>query len=1023
MHISELFIRRPVFATVVSLILMLIGIVSYDRLSVREYPEIDEPVVTVTTTYRGASAAVVEREVTQPLEDSMAGIEGIEVLSSTSRAEESQVTARFTLETNPDVAASDVRDRVGRARGLLPDEIEEPIIAKVEADAQPIMYIAFKSDRMSSLEITDYLDRIVTDRLQNQPGVAQVSIFGGREYSMRVWVDRERLAAYNLTVQDVENAIRTQNAEIPSGRIESLDREFTVVSKTALQTPEEFRDIVVKESGGFQVKLGEVAHVEVGPADVRRSATYNGETSISLGVVKQATANPLDVAANVRRTLDELAPTLPAGMGSFVGYDTSIFIAESIRSVYETIFEAVVLVVLVIFVFLRTVRASFIPVVTIPISLITTFGIMLMLGFSINTLSLLAMVLAIGLVVDDAIVMLENIYRHIEEGKPPFQAAIEGSREITFAVIAMTLTLVAVYAPVSFAEGRTGKLFLEFALTLAGAVLVSGFVALTLTPMLCSKLLRHEVKETRVQRWLRERLEQLDTAYKGALRKALSRQGAVVGAAAVVALSCVGLFMLLQQELAPIEDRGTLLVAGQAPQGATLEFSQRYAKQIESIYTDIPEVAGYLVVSGFPQITDLVSFSRLIHWDERSRTQQEIVNTLQPKLNRIPGIMAFAINPPSLGQSGRSQPVEYVVQASGTYEELDGYVQAMMHEIRGHPGFTNPDSNLKLQKPQLDISVNREKVVDAGIDVATVGRTLETLLGGRRITRYEQGGKQYDVIVQVADEERRTPTDISNIYVRGAAGEMVQLSNLVTVEETVAPNALNRFNQLRAATISAGLAPGFSAGEALAFLDETAARILPPVAQTDVDGQLREFVKSSGTIMVTFVLALIFIYLVLSAQFESFIDPLVILISVPLSIAGALLLLFLTNTTLNIYSQVGLITLVGLISKHGILIVEFSNQLREKGLSVYDAVIEAASLRLRPILMTTGAMALGALPLALASGAGAESRRSIGYVIVGGITFGTLLTLFVVPTVYLLIATWRERRLAEKAAASPTPAD
>jgi multidrug efflux pump len=1023
MHISELFIRRPVFATVVSLILMLIGIVSYDRLSVREYPEIDEPVVTVTTTYRGASAAVVEREVTQPLEDSMAGIEGIEVLSSTSRAEESQVTARFTLETNPDVAASDVRDRVGRARGLLPDEIEEPIIAKVEADAQPIMYIAFKSDRMSSLEITDYLDRIVTDRLQNQPGVAQVSIFGGREYSMRVWVDRERLAAYNLTVQDVENAIRTQNAEIPSGRIESIDREFTVVSKTALQTPEEFRDIVVKESGGFQVKLGEVAHVEVGPADVRRSATYNGETSISLGVVKQATANPLDVAANVRRTLDELAPTLPAGMSSFVGYDTSIFIAESIRSVYETIFEAVVLVVLVIFVFLRTVRASFIPVVTIPISLITTFGIMLMLGFSINTLSLLAMVLAIGLVVDDAIVMLENIYRHIEDGKPPFQAAIEGSREITFAVIAMTLTLVAVYAPVSFAEGRTGKLFLEFALTLAGAVLVSGFVALTLTPMLCSKLLRHEVKETRVQRWLRERLEQLDTAYKGALRKALSRQGAVVGAAAVVALSCVGLFMLLQQELAPIEDRGTLLVAGQAPQGATLEFSQRYAKQIESIYTDIPEVAGYLVVSGFPQITDLVSFSRLIHWDERSRTQQEIVNTLQPKLNRIPGIMAFAINPPSLGQSGRSQPVEYVVQASGTYEELDGYVQAMMHEIRGHPGFTNPDSNLKLQKPQLDISVNREKVVDAGIDVATVGRTLETLLGGRRITRYEQGGKQYDVIVQVADEERRTPTDISNIYVRGAAGEMVQLSNLVTVEETVAPNALNRFNQLRAATISAGLAPGFSAGEALAFLDETAARILPPVAQTDVDGQLREFVKSSGTIMVTFVLALIFIYLVLSAQFESFIDPLVILISVPLSIAGALLLLFLTNTTLNIYSQVGLITLVGLISKHGILIVEFSNQLREKGLSVYDAVIEAASLRLRPILMTTGAMVLGALPLALASGAGAESRRSIGYVIVGGITFGTLLTLFVVPTVYLLIATWRERRLAEKAAASPTPAD
>ena len=1015
MHISELFIRRPVFATVVSLILMLIGIVSYDRLSVREYPEIDEPVVTVTTVYRGASAAVVEREVTQALEDSMAGIEGIEVLSSASRPEESQVTARFTLATDPDVAASDVRDRVGRARGLLPDDVDEPIIAKVEADAEPIMYIAFKSDRMSSLEITDYLDRIVSDRLQNQPGVAQVSIFGGREYSMRIWVDRARLAAYNLTVQDVENAVRAQNAEIPSGRIESLDREFTVLAKTALQTPEEFESIVVKETDGFQVRLAQVARVEVAAADVRRSATYNGETSISLGIVKQATANPLEVAAAVRRTLDDLAPTLPEGMGSFVGYDTSVFIAESIRSVYETILEAIALVVLVIFVFLRTVRASFIPVVTIPIALITSFAIMLMFGFSINTLTLLAMVLAIGLVVDDAIVMLENIYRHIEMGKTPFQAAIDGSREITFAVIAMTLTLVAVYAPVSFAEGRTGKLFLEFALTLAGAVAVSGFVALTLTPMLCSKLLRHETSQGRIQRWLGDKLDELDAGYKKLLRRVLEMQRAVVAVAIVVGLSCAGFLMLLQQELAPLEDRGTLLVVGQAPQGATLEFSARYAKQIEQIYIDIPDVAGYLVVSGFPQITDLVSFSRLIHWGDRSRTQQEIVNEIQPKLARIPGILAFAVNPPSLGQSGRSLPVEYVVQASGTYEELEQYVSLMMQEIRQNPGFVNPDTNLKLQKPQLDIEVNRDKVVDAGIDVATVGRTLETLLGGRQVTRYEQGGKQYDVIVQVADEERRTPNDISNIYVRGGQGEMVQMSNLISVTETVAPNALNRFNQLRAATISANLAPGYSLGEAQAFLDEAALRLLPPTAQTDVDGQLREFVKSSNTILVTFVLALIFIYLVLAAQFESFLDPLVILVSVPLSIAGALLLLFLTGTTLNIFSQVGLITLVGLISKHGILIVEFSNQLRERGSSVYDAVVEASGLRLRPILMTTGAMVLGAMPLALAGGAGAESRRSIGLVIVGGISFGTLLTLFVVPTVYLILAGWRERRVAAKA--------
>ncbi len=717
--------------------------------------------------------------------------------------------------------------------------------------------------------------------------------------------------------------------------------------------------------------------MEVAAADVRRSATYNGETSISLGIVKQATANPLEVAAAVRRTLDDLAPTLPEGMGSFVGYDTSVFIAESIRSVYETILEAIALVVLVIFVFLRTVRASFIPVVTIPIALITSFAIMLMFGFSINTLTLLAMVLAIGLVVDDAIVMLENIYRHIEMGKTPFQAAIDGSREITFAVIAMTLTLVAVYAPVSFAEGRTGKLFLEFALTLAGAVAVSGFVALTLTPMLCSKLLRHETSQGRIQRWLGDKLDELDAGYKKLLRHVLEMQRAVVAVAIVVGLSCAGFLMLLQQELAPLEDRGTLLVVGQAPQGATLEFSARYAKQIEQIYIDIPDVAGYLVVSGFPQITDLVSFSRLIHWGDRSRTQQEIVNEIQPKLARIPGILAFAVNPPSLGQSGRSLPVEYVVQASGTYEELEQYVSLMMQEIRQNPGFVNPDTNLKLQKPQLDIEVNRDKVVDAGIDVATVGRTLETLLGGRQVTRYEQGGKQYDVIVQVADEERQTPNDISNIYVRGGQGEMVQMSNLISVTETVAPNALNRFNQLRAATISANLAPGYSLGEAQAFLDEAALRLLPPTAQTDVDGQLREFVKSSNTILVTFVLALIFIYLVLAAQFESFLDPLVILVSVPLSIAGALLLLFLTGTTLNIFSQVGLITLVGLISKHGILIVEFSNQLRERGSSVYDAVVEASGLRLRPILMTTGAMVLGAMPLALSLAARARRAMAV----------------------------------------------
>jgi multidrug efflux pump len=1022
MHFSEFFIRRPVFATVVALIIMLVGLVSYQRLTVREYPAIDEPVVTVTTDYRGASASVIEREVTQPLEESIAGIEGIEVLSSASRSEQSQVTARFTLETDPNVAASDVRDRVGRARGKLPNDVEEPVIAKVEADAQPIMYISFRSDRMSAMDITDYLDRIVKDRLQNQPGVAQVGIFGERLYSMRVWVDRARLAAYNLTVQDIEAAITTQNAEIPSGRIESRDREFTVLAKTALQTPEQFGSIVVKQADGFQVRLRDVARVEVAAADTRRAATYNGETSISLGIVKQATANPLEVAQAVRDELDRLAPTLPAGMSSAVGYDTSIFISESIKSVYETIGEAIVLVVLVIFVFLRTVRASVIPVVTIPISLIGTFGIMYALGFSINTLTLLSMVLAIGLVVDDAIVVLENIFRHIEEGMTPIAAAIKGSKQITFAVISMTLTLVAVYAPVGFATGRTGKLFLEFALTLAAAVLVSGFTALTLTPMLCSRLLRHNPSSGRFDRLLGGWLDRLDAGYKRTLGRVLEHRAAVVMLAAAVALACAGLFKLLNQELAPIEDRGTLLIAGRAPEGATIDYTLRYTREIEKIVAEVPEVTGYLVVAGFPQITNLVSFSRLTPWSERSRSQKEIINSIQPRLMAIPGILAFGINPPSLGQSSRSQPIQFVIQTSGTYDDLEQYVARFMDDVRSNPGFINPDTDLHLDKPQLDIHVNRDKVIDAGIDVATVGRTLETFLGGRRVTRYEQNGKQYDVIVQVGDEDRRTPEDVSGLYVRGKSGEMVQLSNLLDVKETVAPDSLNHFNQLRSATITANLAPGYSLGEALSYLQNTAARVLPETAQTDLDGELREFTKSSGTLAVTFVLAILFIYLVLSAQFESFADPFIIMMSVPLSIAGALFVMFLTGTTLNIYSQVGLITLVGLITKHGILIVEFSNQLMAQGRNAREAIIEAAGLRLRPILMTTGAMVLGALPLALSSGAGAESRKAIGWVIVGGMSFGTVLTLFVVPTVYLLVRNWRGAAVPEAAGAQvPAP--
>jgi len=1009
LHFSELFIRRPVFASVVSILMVLIGIVSYDTLTVREYPAIDEPVVNVTTTYRGASAKVIEREVTNPIEEAMAGIEGIEVLSSTSRAEQSLVTARFTLATDPDVAASDVRDRVGRARGNLPQDVDEPIIAKVEADATPIMYIPVRSDRYSALEITDYLDRVVKDQLQTLPGVAEVRIFGARLYSMRVWIDRNRLAAHDLTVQDVENAIRQQNTEIPSGRIESHDREFTVLADTGLNTPEEFSKIIVKQAGSYQVQLGEIAHVEVAPEDERRAATYNGQTSVTLGIVRQATANPIDVSRAVRADLERMAPSFPDGITHYVAFDQAIFIEESIASVYETIGEAVALVVVVIFLFLRTVRASVIPIVTIPISLITTFALMNAMGFSINTLTLLAMVLAIGLVVDDAIVVLENIYRHIEDGMQPFAAAIAGAKQIAFAVIAMTLTLVAVYAPIGFATGRTGKLFQEFAFTLAGAVLVSGFVALTLTPMLCSKLLRHETSPNLLQRGLESGLRGIERAYSAVLKGALAFRWLVLGIAVIVAALSYGMFITLPSELAPTEDRGTLLIVGRAPEGATLEYNRRYAKMVEQVVSEVPEVAGYLVVSGFPQVTNLISFNTLKPWDDRERSQQEIVKGVQNKLSDITGILAFAINPASLGQSGRSQPIQFVIQSSGSYADLEEKTNKLLDAVRQNPGFINVDTDLKLTKPQLDIDVDRSKATDAGVDIATIGRTLESLLGGRRVTRYEQGGEQYEVIVQVADSDRQTPTDISNIFVRVRDGSMVQLSNYASVREVITPDSLNHFNQLRSATITANLDEGFSMGEALAFLRQTVDTELPQGTQTALDGQLLEFVKASGTLGATFILALAFIYLVLSAQFESFIDPLIIMVSVPLSMAGALFALHATGTTLNIYSQVGLVTLIGLITKHGILIVEFANQERAKGLEVYDAVLRAAQLRLRPILMTTGAMVLGAVPLALAAGAGAESRQAIGWVIVGGVSVGTVLTLFVVPSLYYVVGMTRER--------------
>jgi multidrug efflux pump len=1010
MGFFEFFIRRPVFATVMSLILILIGFVSYSRLTVREYPNIDEPIVSVRTDYLGASAEIIETQVTQVLESSIAGIEGIETMTSSSEPEESRITVRFRLGTDPDVAASDVRDRVSRVRGRLPEEVEEPVIAKVEADAQAIIFIAFTSDRHEPIQISDYADRYVRDRLQNIPGVAEVRIFGERRYSMRVWLDRARLAAYDLTVSEVEDALRQQNVEVPSGRIESMDREFTVLSRTGLVTPEQFARIIVKDASGFQVRLGDVAKVETGPQDERRITRFKGEHSVILGIVKQATANPLDVSHAMREVMPELTRDLPQGMNATIAYDKSIFIDRSIEAVYTTIAEAVSLVVIVIFFFLRTVRATFIPLVTIPVSLIGAFALMDVLGFSINTLTLLSMVLAIGLVVDDAIVVLENIHRHIENGMKPFRAAIVGIKEISTAVVAMTLTLAAVYAPVAFAPGRTGRLFAEFALTLAGAVLVSGLVAVTLSPMMCSRLLRAHEKHGRAYNLLERAFHNLNRGYSRSLAATLRLRPAVIAIAVVAAGASYFLLGSLKSELAPIEDRGVLFTAGNAPQGSTIDFTARYIEPFEAMLKGIPEVQHYFVIVGSRAVTELISFSQLSPWEARERTQMEILDGIRPELAKVAGVKAFGNNPGSFGQSARNKPVEFVIQTGESYQKLQEYVDKLLEEAESFPGLINLDSDLRLNKPQIEVDVDRERVADTGAGVLTVGRTLETLLGGRQVTRYNQNGEQYDVIVQVAPDDRRTPGDLNDIYVRGRGGAMVQLSNLVRMKETVAPKELNRFNQFRSATITGNVAPGYSLGQGLDFLEAAAERVLPTSARYDFNGESREFKEAGSSLVFVFVLALGFIFLVLAAQFESFIDPLIIMLTVPLSMTGALLALNLTDGTLNIYSQIGLVTLIGLISKHGILIVEFANQLQDQGKPLREAVVEAAVLRLRPILMTTCAMVAGAIPLALAAGAGAQSRQEIGWVIVGGMTFGTVLTLFVVPTAYTLLA--RDRRKA-----------
>ncbi len=1009
MKLSEVSIQRPVLATVMSLVIIIFGLVSYSRLPVREYPDIEPPVVSITTFYRGASPNVIETEITDILEEQLSTLEGVKTITSSSQEQGSAITVEFELSRDVDEAANDVRDRVSRLRGQLPQEADDPIIQKIDVNAQPILWLAVSSERHSNLELSEVADLVLKEKILRLPGVGSVLVGGERRYAMRVWLDAPRMAAYGFTTQDVENAIRRENAEIPGGRVEGENREFTVRTRGELATPEEFGAIIVKQSGDELVRLGDVAEVAIGAEDERTAVRYKGQPTVGLGVAKQTKASTLDVAATVINSLPELRKIVPDGMRIEVAYNSAEFIQNSINEVRETIFIALGLVVLVILAFLKSFRATIIPIFAIPVSIIGTFVVIFFLGYTINILTLLAFVLAIGMVVDDAIVVLENVYRHMEMGKSRWQAALDASKEIGFAVLATTIALVAVFVPFAFLTGNVGRLFNEFGVAVAVAILISGFVALTLTPMLCSRMLKplHHTSTSWTSRSFDAFFDWMERAYSHIVRGALRHRALVIiGGVLLVALS-LGLFMLLPSELVPTEDRGIGFGIVIAPEGATLDYTDRYMRQIEQRLLSLPETDGLFTATGLGfggpgRVTNAFIFLRLKPREEREKSQQQLVAELFPQLFSIPGVLAFVMNPPSLGGQFNTTPVAYVLQAD-TYDELQGAVGIMMAKASQLGYLINLDTDLRLNKPQLEITIDRERASGLGVSVTDIGSTLETFLGGRTMTNFKRGSKQYDVIAQLKPTDRATPSTIEGIYLRGNGG-LVQLANVVNVKETVAPKELNHYNRVRSATLSASLVPGVTIGKALDDLDRIAAAELPPSIKHELSGQSREFRESSGSLYFMFLFAVVFIYLVLAGQFESFVHPLTILLSVPLAVAGALLALFFFKQSMNIYSQIGLIMLIGLVTKNAILIVEFANQLRERGRSLFDAVAEASTIRLRPILMTSFSTIFGIMPIAIGFGAGAESRRPLGIAVVGGLMLSTFLTLVLVPVVYTLLS-------------------
>ena len=1012
MILSDVSVRRPVFAMVLSLLLTIIGLMAASRLSIRETPNVQPPIVSIETVYRGASASVVETKITQVIENQVAGLEGVDTLRSSSQDERSRITIEFSLDRDIESAANDVRDRVSRVLNNLPEEAEPPEVAKVDTTADPIMWLNVASERRSQLELTDYAQRYLVDRFSVVKGVAQVRISGERRYAMRVWLDRQALAARKLTVQDVEDALRAENVELPAGRIESSQREFTLHTDTGLYTPGDFRKLVVgRGEGGYMVRLGEVADVELAAEDLRNVARSDGTPSLSLGIVPQSTANVLEVAQGVKAEMALVADSLPPDIKMGINVDDTVFVSGSINEVIHALVIALALVLIVIYLFLGTVRATLIPAVTIPVSIISASIVMVIAGFSINVLTLLGAVLAIGLVVDDAIVVLENIVRRIELGQPPLLAAVDGSREIGFAVIATTLVLIAVFLPISFIPGNIGRLFGEFGITIAAAIAFSALVSLTLVPMMSSKIFGHGIVRGRVAHAVDRFFKWLSGTYERSLRKSLHAPGLILGAGAAAVLLAVILFRMLPAEYAPAEDRQRVMIILTAPEGSSLQYMEHYLKQVEQIaMVEVEKGNARRMLSrlgNFGGGGD-VSVGRVIlslsDFDERKESAQQIAARIRPMLQNLAGVRAVVVTPGGLGIRGFGPPVQ-VVLGGGDYQELARWRDIIMAKASENPGLNNLDSDYYARKPQLKVSVDRNRAADLGVSLTSVGRTLETMMGSRIVTTFLDRGEEYNVMLQAREEDRATPSDLTNIYVRSSTtGSLIPLSNLVHIDEVAGPTELKRFDRLRSITISATLNPGYSLGEALDYMEDLVRAELPAHARINYDGESREFKRSGSALYATFVLALVIVFLVLAAQFESFRHPFIIMMTVPLAVTGALLGLWVTSGSINVFSQIGCIMLIGLAAKNGILIVEFANQLRDRGIEFHEAVIEAAAIRLRPVLMTSLCMVFGAVPLLIASGAGAESRSAIGAVIVYGVMFSLVLTLYVVPVVYGYVA-------------------